>query len=304
MKKIGAGLLMGLVALTSCAQKEEEMKGDKSLLWKVTGNGLSKPSYLFGTIHMLCKEDAFLSENMVKALKNADAVYLELDMDNLFDMMSVMNKMNMRNDTTLADLLTEEEYQKVKKIFEEKSSLLPFSMIEKYKPLLASAMLMESTMVCEEQVAMEQLIMEEAKKHGKSIEGMETAAFQMSIFDSIPYKIQVEELAKMVSVDNKEAEGEKELKDMMDAYREQDLTKLGDMISKSEAGMMQYEDILLNNRNHNWTEKMKKLMPEKSLVVAVGAGHLPGDKGVINLLRKAGFTVEPVVNKVRKTKSI
>ncbi|MBK6935688.1 MAG: TraB/GumN family protein [Chitinophagaceae bacterium] len=102
------------------------MKGDKSLLWKVTGNGLSKPSYLFGTIHMLCKEDAFLSENMVKALKNADAVYLELDMDNLFDMMSVMNKMNMRNDTTLADLLTEEEYQKVKKIFEEKSSLLPF----------------------------------------------------------------------------------------------------------------------------------------------------------------------------------
>ncbi|MBK6935689.1 MAG: TraB/GumN family protein [Chitinophagaceae bacterium] len=177
-------------------------------------------------------------------------------------------------------------------------------MIEKYKPLLASAMLMESTMVCEEQVAMEQLIMEEAKKHGKSIEGMETAAFQMSIFDSIPYKIQAEELAKMVSVDNKEAEGEKELKDMMDAYREQDLTKLGDMISKSEAGMMQYEDILLNNRNHNWTEKMKKLMPEKSLVVAVGAGHLPGDKGVINLLRKAGFTVEPVVNKVRKTKSI
>ena len=295
---------MGLMALTSCAQKEETVKGDKSLLWKISGNGLEKPSYLFGTIHMLCKEDANLSDNMIKAIKNADAVYLELDMDNLFDMLSVMNKMNMQNDTTLADLLTEDEYQKVKKLFTEKSSLLPFSMVEKYKPLLASAMLMESTMVCDEQVAMEQLIMEEAKKHEKSIEGMETAAYQMSIFDSIPYKVQAQELVKMVSEEGKEADGEKELKDMMDAYKEQDLNKLGEMISKSDAGMMQYEDILLNNRNYNWVEKLKKLMPGKSLVVAVGAGHLPGDKGVINLLRKAGFTVTPIVNKTKKTREI
>lgn len=304
MKKLGTGLIMGLMALTSCAQKEDIVKGDKSLLWKISGNGLEKPSYLFGTIHKLCKDDAYLGENMVKAIKNADAVYLELDMDNLYDMLSVMNKMNMRNDTTLSDLLTDEEYQKVKKLFKEKNSILPFSMIEKYKPMLASALLMESTMVCDEQVAMEQLVMEEAKKHGKSIEGMETTAYQMSIFDSIPYKIQAQELVKMVSEEGKEADGEKELKSMMDAYKDQDLNKLGEMISKSDAGMMQYEDILLNNRNYNWVEKLKKLMPEKSLVVAVGAGHLPGEKGVINLLRKAGFTVEPIVNKTRKTKEI
>lgn len=304
MKKLGTGLLMGLMALTSCAQKEEMVTGDKSLLWKVTGNGLDKPSYLFGTIHMLCKEDAALSDNMVKAIKNADSVYLELDMDNLVDMFSAMTKMNMRNDTTLSDLLTEEEYQKVKKLFAEKSSLIPFSMIEKYKPLLASAMLMESTMVCDEQVAMEQLVMEEAKKQGKSIEGMETTAYQMSIFDSIPYKIQAQELVRMVSEDGKEADGEKELKNMMEAYREQDIKKLGEMIAKSDGGMMQYEDILLTNRNRNWVEKMKKLMPEKSIVVAVGAGHLPGEKGVINLLRKAGFTVTPILNKSKKTRVI
>ncbi len=304
MKKLGTGLLMGLMALTSCAQKEETVKGDKSLLWKISGNGLEKPSYLFGTIHMLCKEDANLGDNMIKAIKNADAVYLELDMDNLFDMLSVMNKMNMRNDTTLADLLTEDEYQSVKKLFTEKSSMIPFSMVEKYKPLLASAMLMESTMVCDEQVAMEQLIMEEAKKYGKSIEGMETTAYQMSIFDSIPYKVQAQELVRMVGEGEKEADGEKEVKDMMDAYKEQDLNKLGEMISKSDGGMMQYEDILLNNRNYNWVEKLKKLMPGKSLVLAVGAGHLPGDKGVINLLRKAGFTVTPIVNKTKKTREI
>jgi uncharacterized protein YbaP (TraB family) len=63
---------------------------------------------------------------------------------------------------------------------------------------------------------------------------------------------------------------------------------------------MQYQDLLLNNRNHNWVEKLKTIMPKSSVVVAVGAGHLPGEQGVINLLRKAGYTVTPVENKMSK----
>jgi hypothetical protein len=84
---------------------------------------------------------------------------------------------------------------------------------------------------------------------------------------------------------------------MMKAYREQDLEKLGDMIAKSDKGMMQYEDILLYHRNRNWVEKLKTLLKEKALFIAVGAGHLPGEKGVINLLRKEGYKLTPVENK-------
>jgi uncharacterized protein len=301
MKRLSTGLLMGLVALTSFAQDSKE---NNTLLWKISGNGIAKPSYLFGTVHMICKDDAFLSKNLTNAIENADKVYLELDMDNLFEMIGAMMKMKMNNDTTLADLLTPEEYKLAKKYFEEKVTMLPFSVLETYKPLVASSLLMESSMVCDAQVAMEQLVMEEAKKNGKQVDGLETMEYQMSIFDSIPYKVQAQELLRSISTGDKESDGDKEFKELMKAYKDQDLKKLGEMITKSEQGMMQYEDILLTNRNHNWVVKLKKLFPNKSLVVAVGAGHLPGDKGLINLLRKEGYTVTPVENKAGTLKEI
>lgn len=298
MKRLSAGLIVSLLAFTSFAQSGKQ---EKTLLWKVTGNGLEKPSYIFGTIHMLCKEDAFLSTNLKNAIQNADKVYLELDMDNLlFDMFGAMNNLKMNNDTTLSDLLSPEDYQKAKEYFEAHNSMLPFSMLETFKPMLAASLIMESSMVCDESVAMEQLIMDYAKKSSKSVDGLETMAYQMSIFDSIPYKLQAQELLKSILAEGKESDGDKEFKAMMKAYKEQDLKKLGDMITKSDEGMMQYEDILLNNRNRNWVEKLKKIMALKSVVVAVGAGHLPGAKGVIELLRKAGYTVTPVENKAPK----
>jgi uncharacterized protein YbaP (TraB family) len=297
MKKVSVGFIASLLALTAFAQSKIE---SKTLLWKISGNGIEKPSYLFGTIHMLCKEEAFLSTNLVNAIKNADRVYFELDMDNLFDMLGAMTKMKMNNDTTLADLLSPEDYKRMKEYFESRKSMLPFSVLETYKPLIASSLIMESVMSCDQQVAMEQLIMEEAKKYNKRIEGLETTAYQMSIFDSIPYKVQVQELLKMINTGDEEDKGNEEYNELMNAYREQDLEKLGRLISQNEDGMMLYEDILLNNRNRNWVTKLKTLLPGKPLVIAVGAGHLPGNKGVINLLRKEGFTVTPVENKMPK----
>lgn len=166
--------------------------------------------------------------------------------------------------------------------------------------MVASSLLMESSIACDESVAMEQLIMDEAKSKGKSVDGLETMAFQVGLFDSIPYKIQARELLKSIAAGDNESGGDKELKELMQAYKEQDLEKLGQMISTSDDALMQYQDILLNNRNRDWVAKLKIIMPAKSVVVAVGAGHLPGEKGVISLLRKAGYTVTPVENKAAK----
>ncbi len=302
MKRLSAGLLVTLVSLAAIAQSNNE---NNTLLWKISGNGLEKPSYLFGTVHMICKDDAFLSTNLVNAIEKADRVYLELDMDNLFEMIGAINKMKMNNDTTLADLLTPEEYKKAKEYFEAKVTMLPFSVLETYKPLVASSLIMESGMVCDDHVAMEQLVMEEAKKNGKRIEGLETVAYQMSIFDSIPYKMQAQVLIKGISSGDKESDGDKEFKELMKAYKDQDLKKLGELVSNNEDDMMmQYQDVLLTNRNINWVTKLKTLLQDKSLVIAVGAGHLPGDKGVINLLRKEGYKVTPVENKKSNMREI
>jgi uncharacterized protein YbaP (TraB family) len=193
--------------------------------------------------------------------------------------------------------MDKKDYDRVKTFFEEKSGLLPFSMLETYKPLLAVSTLAESSVPCESAVAMEQLIMEEAKKNNKNIKGLETMAYQAGIFDSIPYKIQAEQLIRYVDSSSVEKEQEaKEFKELADAYKQQDLTKLEELSNKSDIGVANFSDLLLYNRNRNWVEKLKSLLPVKPLLIAVGAGHLPGEKGVINLLRKAGYTLKPVRN--------
>jgi uncharacterized protein YbaP (TraB family) len=91
---------------------------------------------------------------------------------------------------------------------------------------------------------------------------------------------------------------------MMKAYKSQDLEKLEALMMKTDMGVGNFTDVLLYNRNRNWVVKLKELMSQKSLLVAVGAGHLPGNKGVINLLRKAGYTVTPMENKMSTMKEI
>jgi len=151
---------------------------------------------------------------------------------------------------------------------------------------------------------MEQLILEEAKKNKKRVEGLETMSYQASIFDSIPYKLQAEQLLKYVNDSGSKSEADKQFEEMIEAYKAQDIEKLGEFVQTEDGGLGNYEDILIYNRNRNWVEKLKKLMPEKSLTIAVGAGHLAGEKGVIKLLRKEGFRVRPVKYKMKMERVI
>jgi uncharacterized protein YbaP (TraB family) len=299
MKKIGTGVLVSLLAISAWSQSAEN-----TLLWKISGNGIEKPSYLFGTIHMLCGDDAVLSDNMKKAIRNSDEIYFEVDLDNLFEMIGAMGKMKMNGDTTLHDLLNDSDYQKVKNYFEDKGSMLPFSMLETFKPMLAASTLEESSLPCDNTTMMEQVIMQEAKQYNKKIKGLETMAYQAGVLDSIPYHLQAEQLLEYINKANQGDHSDKELLEMLAAYKEQDLNKLEKLLISSDAGVSSFTDVLLYHRNENWVKKLKDILPGKSLVIAVGAGHLPGDKGVISLLRKAGYTVTPVENKSGSKKII
>jgi uncharacterized protein len=293
-------LLFCLAAFLGLAAFTQSAKQDNTLLWRISGNGLKQPSYLFGTIHLLCSDDVQLSDSLKAAIKGSDRVYLELDMDNLIELISVVNKMKMNGDTTLADLLTDEEYKKVKAFFSNQRSLIPFSMLETYKPMLAASTLMQSAIECENAIAMEQLIMQEAKRENKRIKGLETMAFQISIFDSIPYQVQAKQLVKYV--DDFGKKDDTSFEELTKAYKDQELSKLEKLTLQEDSDMERFTEIMLYNRNEDWVKKLEKLMTEQALVVAVGAGHLPGNRGVINLLRKAGYKVEPVKNEMIKKK--
>jgi uncharacterized protein YbaP (TraB family) len=295
--------LFAALGMTACspASKTSAPVATNTLLWRISGKNLSKPTYIFGTMHMLCADDIQLSDSLKQAIRGADKVYLELDMDDMMQVLGAMSHMTMRNDTTLADLLTAEEYKKVKSFVQENRGRIPFTMLEKFKPLLIESMILKETATCDNMIVMEQLVMEEARENKKEIKGLETMDFQLGIFDRIPYKLQAEQLVKMV--ENAGHDGDdKEMKELTEAYRQQQLDIMDDLTKKEDMGIQNFTDLLLYNRNADWANKLAGLMPANSLVVAVGAGHLPGEKGVLNLLRKAGYRVDPVKNDMIKKK--
>jgi uncharacterized protein YbaP (TraB family) len=302
-------VILTAIAVPACSQPSKSKKETKSndpnntLLWKISGNGLQKSSYLYGTIHMICGDDAGLSPNFKKAIAESDEVYLEIDMDNIFGMLGAITSFTMIGDTTLEDLYTPEEYKRVKEYFEQKSSLIPFTMLKKFKPMLATALVEQGGMECDKAIAIEQVVMDEAKENDKKIQGLETIAYQASVLDSIPYRMQAAQLLAFIDSNIAGVKGT-EMLELLDAYKTQNLAKLEELMIKTEPGMIKYYDLLLYNRNRNWVKKLKELLPRKSMVIAVGAGHLPGENGVINLLRKEGYEVTPVENKIVKTKEI
>ncbi len=293
--------------LSVCGFAQKKPAANKSLpltntlLWRISGNGLAKPTYLFGTMHMLCGDDIVLSDSLKSAINKADNVYLELDMDNMMEMFGAMMQMNMKGDTTLADLLTKKEYQTVKEYFQSNSSMIPFSMLETMKPMMASALLAQGELktTCAKMIVMEQLVMQEAQSAGVETKGLESMAYQVGIFDKIPYKAQAKSLYQMIAKKD-DTTSANEMEMLSKAYRQQQLDKLEEYTKQEDMGVANFTDLLLYQRNENWVEKLKALMASKSLVVAVGAGHLPGDRGVINLLKKAGYKVDPVKNEMVK----
>jgi uncharacterized protein len=293
-----AGLLVN-----GFAQSTSSNLDANTLLWRVSGKNLSKPTYIFGTMHMICANDIEISDSLKKAIGNADNVYLELDMDNIWEMFGAMMHMNMKGDTTLSDLLSAGDYKKVKDFFKEHSSMLPFAMMEKFKPMLIQSLIMEQAAPCDNMIVIEKLVMDEAGKSNVDVKGLETFDYQLGIFDKIPYKLQAQQLVKMIDdADSGKGKEVDEIKILTDAYRKQELSKM-DELTKEDPTIGGFADILLYDRNANWVKKLQQLMPDYSLVIAVGAGHLPGKKGVLNLLREAGYKVEPVKNDMIRKKS-
>ncbi|MGV3765881.1 MAG: TraB/GumN family protein [Chitinophagaceae bacterium] len=271
-----------------CAQ---DKSGGGTLLWKISGNKLSAPSYLFGTMHIVCPDDLILSPTLEKAINTTGQTYMELDMDDMGEMMGMFKILQMKGGKKLKDLLTKEEYDKVKTFFTTVKSPIPFAMMEGYKPMLVSSIIFQQLMDCGATEGMEALIMKKVKANGQEIYGLETAAFQGGIFDSIPYELQAKELVK--SIDSLES-NKKMVNEMLEVYRKQDMVKLEKMLLESDPTIAAYSDLLLYERNRNWVEKIPSIIKEKPTLFAVGAGHLVGEKGVVELLRKEGYKVEAV----------
>ncbi len=285
-------IVIGLSACTAHAKKNPVKSTDnKSLLWRITGNGLKKPSYLMGTIHAICASDYLWTDSMQKAFESTQKVCFEMDLDDPALQITLATAMMKGNDDKgLREYYTEEEYNKIASYLKD-SLNLPVEMMQQVDPSMLAAMMATKLVSCEVSESYEGNIMKLAQKKEMEIVGLETAEQQLAIFENMNSDSTATGLLQMIeSMDSMRQEYNK----LLASYKAQDLPAMYDLIIHSpDMKGIDLNDFLFN-RNKNWIPQIKKMTAAQPMFIAVGAGHLWGDEGVINLLRQAGYTVEPV----------
>jgi uncharacterized protein YbaP (TraB family) len=276
----------------------------ETLLWKIEGKGLKAPSYLFGTIHRICQSDLVLTAKVKSAFRSTAQLAMEIDIDealeNSGDLLSFLGKgAMMKGDTTLAMLMDSSDYALLERFFTETVGMPLIEPFNRFKPMLLSMAFMEAEQDCEE-TSYEEEFAELARRYKKMVAGIETVEEQMSFFDEISYKEQAEMIvAELRAMDEpaaargKEATAENaDLKRVVKLYQEGKVSELLELLHDEMSG--EFERVLLQKRNKAWIPKIESMMRARPTFIAVGAGHLPGEQGLVHLLRQSGYKLTAI----------
>lgn len=291
MKKIFAIVILLCITIGVQAQ----------LLWKISGNGLEHPSFVFGTHHMapLGIKDSISSLQQV--IGQTKQVYGEIVMENAADPESVIKMqqvMMLPADTTLKSLYTKEQYDTIAHVVKDYMGM-DIALFARLKPAaittqLAVAFAMKSIKDFNPQEQLDTWFQAQAKQAGKKVGSLETIDQQVKlIYDSQTIARQAQLLYCTATHVN---QGIDQSLRMTEAYMKQDINELLSIIEEKMNnvcdGTPEEMDNLIYNRNADWSSKLPDIMKSSPTLFVVGAGHLPGQRGLLRLLQKQGYTVE------------
>lgn len=299
-KKMMPGVVALLLLFISCTGTAK--KADSSLLWEISGNGLEKSSYLFGTHHLVPISFLDSVPQVARAFEETQQTVGELDMSNMEEMqMKIMGEAMMPQGVTYDSLLPPEDVQRIDSTLTALlgvglgqlgqlkpamlSNLISITLYQKYYPHMTGA----------ENIDLH--FQQEALKRVRPVVALETTEEQIEVLlNSGTLERQAEMLACMV-------QHPELLKDQMDelqhAYYAQDMDALLALYEKEIPSdpcpsTEEEKNALNKDRNRKWLDQLPAIMAENASFIAVGALHLPGDDGLIKGLRDQGFTVTPV----------
>lgn len=276
------------VTLLSCFTINAQ-EDNQSLLWEISSNGMKKPSYLFGTIHLTCADKYVWTSTMKQKFEESDELCMEMDLDDPAIMVEIAAGMILTNGKVLKDYFSESDYTLLKNYFRDSigMSVETFSMM---KPIALQTMMTTSGARCDSTISYELTLTSAAKEMKKEITGLETAAEQIAILDRFEGDSTAKEIIEFIKGESEESDDYEKL---MDVYYQQNIASLYDYIQNDSLNI---DDMyrFLDERNEKWISRMVDKMEQRSVFFAVGAGHLWGDKGVISLLREEGYTVKPI----------
>lgn len=274
--------------------------GSAQLLWRVTGNGIERPSFIFGTHHVAPVSVLDSVTGFGEALSAADVVYGEMDMRSAMtpSAQQILIRAQMAPaDSTLSRLLSPAQLDSVGHALQ--ALMGPMMSVDRFdmvKPMALNTMIavMQAQRDFPQFNPTQQLdavIQQRALAEGKRVEGLETVEQQASLLFGAPLVDQASDLMYTVRhLDEAESFSARLAK----AYLDGDLTEMLRLMEDPAMGVADGSSHLIGDRNISWIRVLAGLLPSASVLIAVGAGHLPGDKGLLNLFRKEGYTVEPV----------
>ena len=262
---------------------------NNSLLYEIRGNNLEQPSYLFGTIHLMCPDDIRISEVLKERMQHTEQLVLELDMDDSTTMQQMQTGMVLPDGQTLHAMISQEDYTLLDQFFQD-SLKLPLSMMEQYDPLMLSVVVIAQMIHCQPGLYEAELV-KLAQAQQEETLGLETVEEQLTALRKIPVSRQVEYLVEMVEEYDRTHD---EFMKLVAAYQAQQADTLYTVMQETMDEVEGMEQYMLIERNQNWIPKMTEMMQTQPTFFGVGAGHLGGEQGVLALLREKGYTVTPI----------
>ena len=227
MRKLLSLILFLPLALAGHAQSRTT---DKSLLWQISGKSLDKPSYLFGTIHLICPDDYIWTRQMHESFKKAEEVCFEMDMDDPAVLMIIAKGMQDPSGKTLEDYFSADDYAKLSDYIRDTLGM-SIAMFDSMKPTILPMIFSGRSGHCPAPVSYEDRLMDSAKAYKKNIVGIETPEEQIAVFNSLSTDSIVKEVMDMVNgAQSEDTTYEKLIK----AYKSQDLPALNRLMNESK----------------------------------------------------------------------
>lgn len=267
----------------------------KSLLWKISSSKQTYSSYLYGTMHMMCAKDFELKDKVKIALEKCRQLVMEFDITKEAEMADLQNANN--DSGKISDELTEEENIEFDKIVQEQFNL-SLSDVDYMAPMMIVNMMLLKAIECDDIKFFETELIKIASPKNIECGGLETALEQIEIADKI---FDSKELLRQL---RSAGEYKDVFSEMVTVYKSEELEKIGEFLNDERFLKEDSKEAIVLDRNTNWVKRMPGIMKNKPVFFAVGAGHLTGEKGVINLLRKKGYSVNPVYGRRKLKKKI
>mgnify|MGYP000862963212 CR=1 FL=1 len=283
MRKLVKSIALSVLTLSSFITTAQT---ENSLLWEISGKGLEKPSYVFGTIHMICQDDYLMTETIQNTLKNVDSYYAEINFGDQQNI-AIMQKL-MMSEIPLSERLEPAKYNELKSLLKEVVDL-DIAQFEHFTDAAIVSMITFKSFPCTDFKMYEMELLQTAMLQQKKLGGLETATEQMEILGK---SLGIDAVFEMLN--DLKKDGFKTTKEMITLYKSQDIQGLYTYMKKSSYMTDDVYNEMLTKRNHNWINEMPELMKNQSVFFAVGAAHLSGNDGVLKLLKENGYTVSPV----------